>query len=69
MQCSEERIVVILDWYSGHRTPDVEDVVRRKGHVLLFHGGGYIAIGLMVAVWQSGSPQPTAVRQIIVFFK
>jgi len=36
----EESIVVLLDWYSGHRTDEVEELLRRKGHVLLFHGGG-----------------------------
>ena len=37
---SEESMIVLLDWYSGHRTKEVMDVVARKGHVLLFHGGG-----------------------------
>ena len=36
----EESIVVLLDWYSGHLTDAVAELVRRKGHVLLFHGGG-----------------------------
>ena len=36
----EESIIVILDWYSGHRTDEVEQLLERKGHVLLFHGGG-----------------------------
>ena len=35
-----ESIVVVLDWYRGHLTEEVADVIRRKGHVLLFHGGG-----------------------------
>jgi len=35
-----ESIVVILDWFSGHLTDEVAECVRRKGHVLLFHGGG-----------------------------
>ena len=30
----------MLDWYSGHRTEEVEALLMRKGHVLLFHGGG-----------------------------
>ena len=38
-----ESIVVLLDWYSGHRTDEVAELVRRKGHVLLFHGGGTTA--------------------------
>jgi hypothetical protein len=42
--CPEESIVVLLDWYSGHRTDEVEELLQRKGHVLLFHGGGHDAI-------------------------
>ena len=30
----------MLDWYSGHRTDEVAMLIQRKGHVLLFHGGG-----------------------------
>ena len=37
---SAESIIVILDWYSGHLTDEVAELVRRKGHVLIFHGGG-----------------------------
>jgi hypothetical protein len=37
---STESIIVILDWYSGHLTEEVAELVRRKGHVLIFHGGG-----------------------------
>ena len=37
---SKESIVVLLDWFSGHLTEEVADTVRRKGHVLIFHGGG-----------------------------
>ena len=37
---STESIIVLLDWYSGHLTEEVAEVVRRKGHVLIFHGGG-----------------------------
>ena len=33
---SKESIIVILDWYSGHRTQEVEELVKRKEHVLLF---------------------------------
>ena len=39
-QNSSESIVVILDWYSGHLTDEVLELVKRKGHVLIFHGGG-----------------------------
>ena len=37
---SSESMVLLLDWYSGHLTEEVAELVRRKGHVLLFHGGG-----------------------------
>ena len=37
---STENIIVFLDWYSGHLTEEVAELVRGKGHVLLFHGGG-----------------------------
>ena len=37
---STESIVVLLDWYSGHLTEEVARLVRSKGHVLCFHGGG-----------------------------
>ena len=35
-----ESVVVLLGWCSGHLTDEVADLVRRNGHVLLFHGGG-----------------------------
>ena len=37
---STESIIVLLDWFSGHLTEEVAELVRNKGHVLLFHGGG-----------------------------
>ena len=37
---SSESIVVTLDWYAGHRTEEVLSIITRKGHVLIFHGGG-----------------------------
>ena len=37
---STESIVLLLDWYQGPLTEEVAELVRRKGHVLLFHGGG-----------------------------
>lgn len=37
---TSESIVVMLDWYSGHRTEEVLDLILKKGHVVLFHGGG-----------------------------
>lgn len=41
----EDSIVVLLDWYSGHRTEEVEDLIAAKGHVLNFHGGGTTPFG------------------------
>ena len=38
----DERIIVLLDWFSGHTTEEVKNLVASKGHVLLFHGGGTI---------------------------
>ena len=35
--------MALLDWCSGHRAPEVEALVKEKGHVLLFHGGGTTA--------------------------
>ena len=37
---SQDSICVLLDWYSGHLTDEVAECIRKKGHVLLFHGGG-----------------------------
>jgi ribulose kinase len=39
----EESIIVVLDWYAGHRTEEVEALLKRMGHVLLFHGGRHDA--------------------------
>ena len=37
---SEESIIVMLDWFTGHTTEEVAAKVREKGHILIFHGGG-----------------------------
>ena len=37
---SSESIIVMLNWFSGHLTEDVATLVRNKGRVLLFQGGG-----------------------------
>ena len=37
---TEESIIVMLDWYSGHLTDEVQDLIRSKGHTVLYHGGG-----------------------------
>ena len=39
-QDSSESVVVLLDWFSAHRSDEVLECVERKGHVLVFHGGG-----------------------------
>lgn len=41
----EDSIILLLDWYSGHRTEEVEALIAAKGHVLLFHGGGTTPFG------------------------
>ena len=33
-------IIVFLDWSNGHLAGEVEEEIRSRGHVLLFHGGG-----------------------------
>ena len=38
--CPQESVIVMLDWFSAHLSPEVAELVARKGHVLLFHGGG-----------------------------
>ena len=35
-----ESIVVMLDWFSAHLTPDVVAAIRAKGHIVIYHGGG-----------------------------
>ena len=37
---SDESCVVLLDSCSGHATAEVADIVKAKGHVLLFLAGG-----------------------------
>ena len=37
---SWESMIVMLGWYSGHRTDEVRDLIKKKGHVLIYHGGG-----------------------------
>ena len=38
--CSEESVVVLLDWFAAHLTDEVQDALRNMGHVVLYHGGG-----------------------------
>ena len=35
-----ESAIVMLDWYAGHRTPEIAHLIAELGHVLLLHGGG-----------------------------
>ena len=37
---SDESIIVLLDWFSGHLTEEVAALIQAKGHVILYHGGG-----------------------------
>ena len=37
---TSESMVVLLDWYSAHRSERVVDFIEGRGHVVLFHGGG-----------------------------
>jgi len=37
---TEDSIIVILDWFSAHRTDKVIAFIQNRGHVVLFHGGG-----------------------------
>ena len=32
--------IVMLDWYAGHRTAEIEALIVSRGHMLLLHGGG-----------------------------
>ena len=36
---ASESIIVLLDWYAAHVSSEVQDLINRKGHVLLLHGG------------------------------
>lgn len=36
----EESMIIMLDWFAAHLSASVAEVVRRKGHILLLHGGG-----------------------------
>ena len=54
---SWESMIVMLDWYSGHRTDEVRDLIRRKGHVLIYHGGGTTPFTQTTRIYtQSASP-------------
>ena len=37
---SEMSMIVLLDWFSAHRTEKVIAFIESLGHVVLFHGGG-----------------------------
>ena len=37
---TRESLVVLLDWYSAHRTEAVIELIEQRGHVVLWHGGG-----------------------------
>jgi hypothetical protein len=37
---THESMIVMLDWFSAHRADGVIALIERRGHVVLFHGGG-----------------------------
>ena len=37
---TQESMVILLDWYSAHRTDAVIELIEQRGHVVLWHGGG-----------------------------
>ena len=37
---TRESMVVLLDWFSAHRCGSVISFIERRGHLVLFHGGG-----------------------------
>ena len=37
---ASQSIIVILDWYAGHRTENVMEFIHSRGHLVIFHGGG-----------------------------
>ena len=39
---SQDSIIVLFDWFSGQLTDEVDEEVRSKGHVIVFHGGGVL---------------------------
>ena len=42
--CPQQSTVVLLDWFSAHLSREVAELVAKKGHVLLLHGGGVTGI-------------------------
>ena len=37
---ASQSIIVILDWYAGHRTENVMEFIHIRGHLVIYHGGG-----------------------------
>ena len=37
---TDQSIIVLLDWYSAHRSDAVINFIEGRGHVILWHGGG-----------------------------
>jgi len=35
-----ESMIILLDWYSAHRTDAVIQLIEERGHLVLWHGGG-----------------------------
>ena len=38
--CPQQSTIVMLDWFAPHLSPEVAELVSKKGHMLLHHGGG-----------------------------
>ena len=62
---SEESVIVLLDWFSGHLTDEVATCIKSKGHVLLLHGGGTTPFTQVNDTHLHASLQAEIVRQEI----
>lgn len=38
--CSEESILVMLEWFAAHLCPELQELIAEMGHVVVYHGGG-----------------------------
>jgi len=49
--CPQESTIVMLDWFSAHLAPEVAELVARKGHLLILHGGGVTGLEQVNDAW------------------
>ena len=49
--CPEESMIVLLDWFAPRLSEEVAELVARKGHILLHHGGGVTGFEQINAAW------------------